>query len=429
MLLLLFFAFLVFLTIGMDIAVAMGAASLIYLLVSQFLGSPLPLTIIPQKLMDGLDSFPYLAIPLFILAGELMNQGGITKRLIKFCNAVVGHFVGGLAHVSILVNVIMSGMSGSAVADCAATGVILIPELVKAKYSRSFATGLLAAAATIGPIIPPSIPFVIYGSICNVSVGRMFLGGVIPGLLMGLSLMVIVYFMGIKYKFPREKRATRTELYSSLKDAALALLLPVFIVLGIITGATTPTEAAVVGVLYAAGLGVFVYREINFQILRGILIEASIVSGAVMITISTAQLMSFLLALENINQLMTTALTTISSNPLVILLLINIILFLLGCVLEPIPILLVMVPILYPFIVRIGVDPIHFGVMITLNLMIGLLTPPVGMNLFIVAAIGNIPVMDVFKGQLPFMLVLLLVLLIIMCFPPIVTWFPNLIMR
>jgi C4-dicarboxylate transporter, DctM subunit len=301
--------------------------------------------------------------------------------------------------------------------------------MVKAKYTRPFATGLLAAAATIGPIIPPSIPFVIYGSLCNVSVGRMFLGGVIPGLLMGLSLMVIVYVMGKKYNFPREKRATKAELFSSLKDAALALLLPVFIVLGIITGATTPTEAAVVGVFYAAGLGAFVYREITFKNLRDLLVEVSIVSGAVMITISTAQLMSFLLAIENINQLTVTTLTAISSNPLVLLLIINIILLIMGCFLEPIPILLVMVPIFYPFIVKIGVDPIHFGVMITLNLMIGLLTPPVGMNLFIVSAIGNIPIMDVFKGQLPFMCVLILVLLIIMCYPPIVTWFPNLVMK
>ncbi len=413
----------------MDIAIAMGASSLVYLIIAALFGSTLPLTIIPQKLMDGLNVFTYLAIPLFMLAGELMNQGGITKRLVKFCNAVVGHFVGGLAHVSILANVIMSGMSGSAVADCAATGIILIPELEKARYSKPFATGLLAAAATIGPIIPPSIPFVIYGSLCNVSVGRMFLGGVIPGLLMGFSLMVIVYIMGKKYRFPRETRATRSVLLSSLKDAALALLLPVFIVLGIITGATTPTEAAGVGVFYSAVLGVFVYREIDLKTLKKILIEAAIVSGAVMITISTAHLLSFLLALENMSQITTTTLNAISSNPIVILLIINIILLLMGCVLEPIPIMLVMVPILYPIIVRLGIDPIHFGVMITLNVMIGLLTPPVGLNLFIVSAIGNIPVMAVFRGALPFMLVLILVLLIIMCFPPIVTWLPNLIMK
>ncbi len=195
---------------------------------------------------------------------------------------------------------------------------------------------------------------------------------------MGLALMIIVYIMGKKYNFPREKRATMNELLSSLKEAALALLLPLFIVGGIVTGATTPTEAAVVGVLYAAGLGVFVYREINFKRLTALLTEVSIVSGAVMITISTAQLLGFLLALENINQITTRVLTAISSDPLILLLIINIILFIMGCFLEPIPIMLVMVPILYPFIVRLGVDPIHFGVMITLNLMIGLLTPRAG---------------------------------------------------
>jgi tripartite ATP-independent transporter DctM subunit len=338
----------------------------------------------------------------------------------------VGHIKGGLAQVSVLANVIMAGMSGSAAADLAATGSLLIPGMVKRGYPADFASAVIASASTIGPVIPPSLPMVIIGSMVSVSVGPLFMGGVVPGLVMGLAMMVVVYRFAHRAKLPVEPRATRREFLHALWDGALALLMPAIVLGSIVTGIATPTEAAVVAVVYAFILGVFVYREIKWRELPELLTNVAITSAAVMVTVAAAQLFGWITAAEGLGNAIGAWLTSLTSNPYVILLIINLILLVLGMFMEPIPIMLLTVPILFPVITRLGIDPVHFGVVVTLNLMIGCLTPPVGLNLFLASAISGVPVMKVARAATPFIVVLLVVLALITYIPQLVLWLPQL---
>ena len=427
MLALMFVVFVVLLALGLELWYAMGLASALYLIGLMFYGAiPIPLTLIPQQLMAGVDSFPLLAVPMFILAGELMTRGGVTLRLVNFSAVLVGHIKGGLAQVSVLANVIMAGMSGSAAADLAATGSLLIPGMVKRGYPADFASAVIASASTIGPVIPPSIPMVIIGSLVSVSVGQMFMGGVVPGLLMGVAMMVVVYRYAHRAKLPVEPRATRRQFLHALWDGTLALAMPAIVLGSIVLGIATPTEAAVVAVVYALIVGVFVYREIKWSALPEIFTNVAVTSAAVMVTVAAAQLFGWITAAEGLGNAIGAWLTSLTSNPYVILLIINLVLLVLGMFMEPVPIMLLTVPILFPVITKLGIDPVHFGVVVTLNLMIGCLTPPVGLNLFLASAISGVPVMRVARASTPFIIVLLVVLALITYIPQLVLWLPHL---
>jgi C4-dicarboxylate transporter, DctM subunit len=427
-LVLLFAVMLAFMAVGMNIGLAMVASSLVYLLAHASNPMPIPLAVMPMKMLYGVDSFPLLAVPLFMLAGELMSAGGITTRIVRFATALVGWITGGLAHVNIVVNMIMAGMSGSAVADAAATGSILIPAMVKVGFSASFAAAVTAAAATIGPIIPPSIPFVLIGSIAQVSIGRLFLGGAIPGVIMGLFLMATSYWVAKRQGYAVERRAGLGELLASLWSSAPALLMPLIVMGGILTGVTTPTEAAVVAVAYALVLAVGVYRQLTLADCYRICVRMGSSTAAIMLTIAGATLLGFVATAEQMGPKLMRVFLAFSQDPLIILLVINVAFLILGWVMEPVPIILLTVPIFFPALAKIGVDPIHLGVVMTLNLMIGLLTPFVGLNVFITSAIARVPVIAVARESLIFIATLIVVLLLITLFPQLVVWLPNQVM-
>jgi tripartite ATP-independent transporter DctM subunit len=427
MLALMFVVFVLLLAVGLELWYAMGLASMLYLVLLSFFGAiPIPLTLIPQQLMAGVDSFPLLAVPMFILAGELMTRGGVTQRLVQFSSVLVGHVKGGLAQVSVVANVIMAGMSGSAAADLAATGSLLIPGMVKRGYPPDFASAVIASASTIGPVIPPSLPMVIIGSLVSVSVGQLFMGGVVPGLIMGIAMMVVVYRFAHRRNLPVEPRATRRVFFYALWDGALALFMPAIVLGSIVLGIATPTEAAVVAVVYAFILGMFVYREIKWSELPEIFTSVALTSAAVMVTVAAAQLFGWITAAEGLGNAIGAWLASLTSSPYVILLIINLVLLVLGMFMEPIPIMLLTVPILFPVVTKLGIDPVHFGVVVTLNLMIGCLTPPVGLNLCLASAISGVPVMRVARAAAPFIVVLLVVLALITYVPQLVLWLPHL---
>jgi tripartite ATP-independent transporter DctM subunit len=428
MLFLLFFLMILLIFLGMDIGFSMGIAALAYIFLSQFIGFPIKFTVLPVQMVDGVNAFSLVAVPLFMLAGEIMDHGGITTRLVRFAAALVGGLRGGLGHTSIIVNIIMAGMSGSAVADCAATGSILIPAMKEQKYSSGFAGAIIASASTIGPIIPPSIPLVIIGSIAGVSVGKLFLGGVIPGLMMGGALMVYVALYAKRADLPKKKMASFKELMTACKGAILALGMPIVILGGILSGMATPTEAAVLGVLYSLFITLFVYKSIKARDLSDIFVNAGVSSMAVLFTVSTGVLFGWVATAENMGPRLLTLMLSISHDRLAILFMINILLLILGMIMESIPVILLLTPILFPIIGKLGIDSVHFGVMMCLNLMIGLLTPPIGLNLFISSAVAKVPVDEIVKNVWPMIIFLTMVLFLITIFPPLVTWVPNLLM-
>jgi tripartite ATP-independent transporter DctM subunit len=425
---LLFAMMLAFMALGMGIGIAMIASSLVYLLINLSGSMSLPLAVIPQKLMYGVDSFPLLAVPLFMLAGELMSAGGIMTRIIRFASALVGWITGGLAHVNIVVNMIMAGMSGSAVADAAATGSILIPAMVKARFPPSFAAAVTAAAATIGPVIPPSIPFVLIGTIAQISIGRLFLGGAIPGIIMGLFLMAAVYWVAKRKKYAVETQVPFREIMVRFWHSVPALVMPVIIMGGILSGIATPTEAAVLGVAYALLLSVVLYRELSLSDVYRICVRMGSSTAAIMLTIAGATLFGFIATAEQMGPKMIQLFLSISENFYILLAILNVALLILGCVMEPVPIILLTVSIFFPALTKIGMDPIHLGVVMTLNLMIGMITPPVGLNLFITSAISGVPIMKVARDSSIFMIALIAVLLLISYVPELVLWLPNTVM-
>jgi len=406
------------------VAFAMTGASAVYLL----LRGDIPLVVVAQRVTVGVDSFVLLAIPFFFLAGELMNQGGITRRLVDLAQSLVGGIRGGLGHVTVVTNMIMAGMSGSSVADAAGTGAVLIPAMERAGYPKIFSAALVGAASTIGPVIPPSIPFVVYGGITGVSVGRLFLGGVVPGVLMGFFLMGAVYVVAQRRGYRAEGWLTLSEALRNIWRAIPVMLFPVIILGGIFSGVVTPTEAAVVAVVYAVFLSVPFYRELR---LGGLVKVLTIVAGntaKITFIIASASLYGWLLAREGVPQLFTNFFLSISQEPWVILLMVNILLLILGCLMETTAILVILTPVLMDLITKVGIDPVHFGVVFTLNLMIGLLTPPVGMTLYVMVSLAEVSVADFTRECAIFMLALLVVLILITYIPGLVTFLPQLVM-
>jgi C4-dicarboxylate transporter DctM subunit len=410
--------------LGTPIAWSMAFAASVYLA----FGLHVPLQAMVQRMIGGLDSFPLLAIPFFILAGNLMNTGGITDRLVTFSRVLVGHIAGGLAHVVVIANMIMAGMSGSGAADAAGTGAVLIPAMKKAGYSTPFAAAIVGAAATIGPIIPPSIPFVIYGSIASASIGRLLLGGAIPGVVMGTCLMIFVYFIARRRGYPAGRRATGAELVRATLRALPPLGMPAIILGGIVGGVMTPTEAAVGGAVYAFVLGFLVYREIKPADLPRIVVETSIATACIAIIIAAAQPFGWVFAYEQVPASLVAFFQELKLPPWQLLLVINITVLVTGCFMESIAILVIATPVLMPLLASAGIDLVHFGVIFVLNIMIGTITPPVGMIMYVVCALGKISIAEFSREIWPFFIALVIALLLVTYVPGLAMWLPNLLL-
>lgn len=414
-----------FLLLGVPIAISMGLTAVLTFI---FMGEGFVLPMVAQRMYASTTAFTLLAIPFFILAGNLMNTGGITKRVFRFALALVGHLRGGLGHVNVVSSMIFSGMSGAAVADAAGLGLVEMEAMTKSGYDRRFSAAITAASSTIGPVVPPSIPFVIYGSITGVSVGKLFLAGCTPGVLMGIALMVAVYFVSRHRNYPKEAMASFKELISSGKEALLALGTPVIIIGGILGGIFTPTEAAVVASLYALFLGLVVYRELTIRDLPRILWDTLVHAIRVMFIISAAGFFGWLLIHQRIPEQVITGLTALTSIRWVLLLIIIFILLVLGCFLEGIAVLVITIPVFMPLIGRYGVDPVQFGVIMILCSMLGLLTPPVGMSLYAVSSISGVPIGPLTREMWPYLIGIFLVLLIMSFVPQLSMWLPSLLM-
>ena len=408
--------------IGAPIAHAMIVAAVVYLAVA---GQDLGLA--AEQIIQGIyDSFVILAVPLFIVAANIMNEGAISDRLLDFCKAAVGRFKGGLAQVDILVSLIFSGMSGSAVADAAGVGKVTINMMLRSgHYSPGFAGAVVAASATIGPIIPPSIPMVMYALVSDASIGYLFLGGVIPGLLMTASLMIITSWLAHRRDIPAETSVPLRELPRVTFKAIPVLLMPVILLAGIYGGATTPTEAAAVAAAYALLLAAILYRSVTWKSLVSVFSESARSSAAVGLVIGSALIFNYIVASENVPNSVASLLDYLDLSPLVFLLFANILFLLLGCFLDTTTIILVIVPIFIPACRALGIDLVHFGVVTVVNCMIGLITPPYGMLLFVVNGTTGIPVKDIVREVIPFLAALLVSLVLLVFFPELVLWLPR----
>lgn len=413
---------------GMAIAFAMGVTSLIVVVIDRGIGN-IPFGIMAQRMVYGVNSFPLLAIPFFLLAGRLMNTSGITDRIFKFCNVLIGHVQGGLGHVNILASMIFAGMSGSAVSDAVGLGQIELKAMRDQGYDDEFSAAITAASSTIGPIIPPSIPMVLYGVLGNVSIGALFIGGIIPGVLMGLFMMTVVSIIAKRRNYPVHKRAGFRDVVRATFAALFPLFCPVILIGGIWTGIFTPTEAAAVAVVYSMGLGLILYRELNFRSLIRVLREALDDTSIILFIISAASLYGWLLARYQIPSGIAERILSLTQEPMVILLLVNGFLLVVGCFMESLAAINILTPILLPLVMKVGIDPLHFGVVMVLNLMIGLLTPPVGMVLFAVQRVSGVPFDRLQRALLIYFIPLLLVLLLITLFPSLVMWLPSTLWR
>lgn len=391
--------FAVLLLIGTPVAIAIGAASLL----SMWLSGGIPLEIGAQRLVAGLRSFPLMAIPLFVIAGALMNDGGITRRLIDFAYAAVGSIRGGLAAVNILTNMIFGGISGSSVADASATGKILIPQMVKRGYTAGFAAALTALASTIAVVIPPSINLIIYGVTAEVSIGSLFFWGLYIGVAFGFVYILTAYVIARIKGYPAEARVSRRELLRTSKDALLALMIPVVVLGGIRFGIFTATEGGAVAVLTAVILGGFIYRELTWVKIKKSMTEALMLIAAIMLIIAMAQLYSWALVTGGIPDLVADFVLGMSANPVLILLVINVLFLLIGMVLEGNAAIIIFTPILLPVALAVGIDPVHLGLIIVINLAIGLLTPPVGISLLITTRIAGIPLQQSVREAIPWL--------------------------
>jgi tripartite ATP-independent transporter DctM subunit len=424
MLISLIICFVLLVLLRYPIALAIGIA--VAITISLF--NDLSFLVLVQRMVVGVDSFVFLSIPLFILAGQLMNSGGITERIFNFARGLVGHVRGSLGQANIIASMIFSGMSGSAVADAGGLGMIEIKAMNDQGYPKEFSGAVTVASSVIGPVIPPSIPMVLYGALAEVSVGRLFLGGIIPGLLVGISLMILVYFISIKNDYPKDEKISLKEFWSRTLASFLPGLTPIIILGGILGGIFTPTEAAAVAVFYSFILSFFIYKTITFSELPKILINTMITTAIVTFVISAASSFSYLLLIGNVSGKIISLLTSLTLNKYIILFLLNIILLFFGCIMEAGVALILLVPILVPILNMIGIDLIHFGVVMTLNLMIGVATPPIGMGLFVVSHVANIKVEKLMKSIIPFLVPPIIVLFLITYFPVLVTFVPNLVM-
>ncbi len=416
-------AWLVVLMLGVPVFASMGLAAAAFVWWGGFPG-----VVMPQKVAQAVNSFPLLAAPFFILMGNLMNSAGITERIFRFAKVLVGWWRGGLCHANIVGSVIFAGMSGSAVADAAGLGTVEIKAMKDAGYDAETAAAVTAASATIGPIIPPSLPMVIFGVVAEVSIGGLFIGAIVPGLLMAAALMAMVWRVAHKRAMPREPFPGLREVWESFRGAFWAILAPVLLIGGMLSGVFTPTEAAAVAAFYALVVGLFVYRDFCLRDLPRIILDTVETTGVVMAIVMAAVLFGWALSVSRVPQAVGMALTALSTDPVVVLLIVNLLLLVVGCFMEAIAAILILTPILMPAAMQGGIDPVQFGVIFVLNLMIGTLTPPVGIVLFVVAKVADLPFERVTRATAPYLVPLLAVLAAITLFPPLTTWLPGLVL-
>jgi tripartite ATP-independent transporter DctM subunit len=409
---------------GLPLFASMGLAAFAFVWLGGLVGG-----IVPQKIAQAAFSFPLLAAPLFILMGNIMNSAGITERIFAFATACVGWLRGGLCHANILASVIFAGMSGSAVADAGGVGTLEIKAMKDEGYDAETAAAITAASATIGPIIPPSLPMVIYGVSADVSIGRLFLAGVIPGLLMAVALMLMVTEVARRRNLPRHPFPGLRDLWIAYKRAHWALMTPVILFGGMMYGAFTPTEAAAVATLYALFLGLFVYRDFDLRDLPRLLAETAETTGVVLALLMTASALGWCMSISRIPQTVGPQIVELVSHPLMFLFAVNILLLIVGCFMEALAAMLILIPILTPAAAALGIDPIQFGLIFVLNLMIGTITPPVGVVLFITSRIAGISFEAMSRAIVPWLIPLLAVLFAITVWPPLTTWLPNLLMN
>lgn len=420
---LLFGTLFICLLIGVPIAISLGVSALVAI----YFGSTLPLGIIAQKAFTSLDSFPLLAIPFFMLAGVLMSKGGVSKRLLDMAAAMVGWIVGGLSLVTIVASMFFAAISGSGPATVAAIGGFMIPEMKNKKYDGGFAAAVSASAGSIGVIIPPSIPFVLYGVIGSVSVGSMFLAGILPGILIGIGLMITAYLIAKKRGYKSETNTTFSfkDVLKATYDAKWALLIPVIILGGIYGGFFSPTEAAVVAVVYSLIVGLYVYKELTWKSVFECFREAVVINATTMIIIGLSVSFAYFMTLERVPDDISLFLAELSTNPIVILIAINIILLIVGMFIDTISALVILTPILLPIVVAVGIDPIHFGVILVANLAIGFITPPLGVNLFVASSVGNVKFEKIVMAIIPFLFSMIICLIVITFVPSLSLWLPG----
>ena len=419
---LLFVSFLVLIALEMPIAFALGLASVSYLLAE----GRTPLVILVQRMTSGLDSFPFLALPLFVLAGHVFSTGGIARRIYDFARALVGHFRGGLAHVNVVGSMIFAGMSGTAQADAAGLGVIEIEEMKRDGFDPAFAGAVTATSAIIGPIIPPSVIMVIFAVMTEISVARLFLGGFVPGILMGFALMGMIYWLVVtgRVHAPALPRASFAELARTFWAAFPALAAPIFLIGGMLVGVATPTELGAIVVVYGIILG-FVYRELTWRSLLQVMGRAGVTYGVLVFIIAVAFPFGWLVAINQVPATLAAWILSITTNKWLVLLCINVVLLIAGCFMETTAILVITVPVFFPLMRALGVDPVHFGLIMVINLLIGTCTPPFGIALFITMQIAQVSFARIVAAVLPFLVPMIATLLLVTFFPQLVLFLPN----
>lgn len=413
---------LVFSAIGIPIAYSLGISSLITVI-----QQGLPLMVIPQKLFNGMDSFPLLAIPFFMLSGDLMNGGGLNKRIIRVANAFLGDLPGSLPIITIVASAFFAAISGSAVATVAAIGGITIPAMIKQGYPDHYAAGVASSASIVGPIIPPSITLIVYGASLQLSISKLFLASAVPGLLLCVSFIVVAIYQAKKHNFPKEGKTDWKEKITALKDGFWALMMPVIILGGIFSGLFTPTEAAVVSVVYAFIIGLFVYKGFTIKDLPRILGEAAVSTATIMLILATSKILAWVITVIKLPVMVASAILGLTDSSFLIFMLINIILLIVGCLMEANAAIIILIPILVPIITQLGMSPITFGVLMTVNLCLGLLTPPVGVCLLLGSQMAGSKFEKAVVSMIPFFAVGIIVLLLTTFVPALTLWLPSLI--
>lgn len=418
---LLFASFLILLFLGFPIAFSLGLSSLMYILFAD-----ISFMVIPQKMYFGIDIFVLLSIPGFILAGNLMNASGITRRIIQFCNALVGHIRGGLGMANVGASMLFGGISGTAIADTASIGSVMIPAMKKEGYDIGFSCAITATSSTIAPIIPPSLPLIIAGTLTGLSVGKLFLAGAVPGILLGIGLILVAYLFSVKRKYPKGKRVPIRTIGKSFYQTFWAIMMIFVILVGIVGGIFTPTEASVAAVMYAVVIGLFVYGELKVSQIPKIILESAKTTAALMVLVGFANLFSWIMVVEQIPQTIADILLGLTQNEYLLLLLINLLLLFVGAFMETISAMMILFPVLLGVATQVGIDPVQFSIIVVMTLVIGLTTPPLGVCLFVASGIGNIPLERISKAGLPFLLVSLIVLLLVTFIPEISLFLPDL---
>ncbi|QDY70660.1 TRAP transporter large permease [Qingshengfaniella alkalisoli] len=416
----LFSVFIAGLILGIPVAITLGLSSLSYLMLAG-----IPAVVIPQKIYAGMDVFVLLSIPGFILAGNLMNRGGITNRIIRFANALVGWVRGGLGLTNIAASMLFGGITGTAVADAASIGGVMIPGMKKAGYPADFSAAVTAASSTVGPIIPPSVPMIIVGALSGISVGQMFLAGAVPGILMGVAMMVTCYVISVRRNFPRQAWQGFGEVARSFSGAVWALAMTGLIIYGLLSGLATPTETAVVASVYAFIVGAFIYRELPLRAVPTIIIDSAIASAGILTLVGFANVFGWILVSEQIPQAIADSVLSLTDNKFLVILIINVLLLFVGMFMETIAALIILFVPLLSLAQAVGIEPLHFATFAVLNLMIGLTTPPVGVCLFVCANIARLPLSPVVRAIFPFLLTNIAVLLAVSFIPALATWLPS----